>query len=475
MKNTYNNKIAYAILAAGEGTRMRSTLPKVLFDICGKTMIEYVLETVAQTDYAGKVYIIVGHKADIVKDAILKSSIDNKLKQRLIFVYQKQQLGTADAVKQLNKKLPRCVKYLVVLSGDVPLISPSTINKLISLHIEAKVDCTVASFITNEPTGYGRIVRDISKHFVEIVEEIDATDAQKLIKEVNAGVYVFSLPQLWSAISKVKPENKKGEYYLTDTLKYIKSKQAVQCGDAKEFKGVNSREELTEVIEYVRHKIINNLMRSGVTIMLPQTVYVDWNTKVGEDTQILQGCIIMNSQIGRSCVIGPNSYINFSNIGNNVTVTYSHIVSANIGDNCSIGPFSRIRPETTIADNVSIGNFVEIKKSEIKSGTKINHLSYIGDTTILNNVNIGAGTITCNYDGIRKHKTYIGKRVFIGSNVNLIAPINVGDNVVIAAGSTISKDVPANTFVIARTKEIHKPNHRIVKRLLMKHNGENDE
>lgn len=355
------------------------------------------------------------------------------------------------------------------------MITPPTINMLVTSHINNNVDCTVASFITDNPAGYGRIIRDISKQFVDIVEELDATDSQRLIKEVNAGVYVFSLPQLWSAISKVKPDNKKGEYYLTDTVRYFHSKQAVQCVDQKEFKGINKRDELIEVTEYVRQTIIRNLMCNGVTVLMPQTVYIDWNTKVEPDTKILQGCTIINSEIGRNCVIGPYSFIENSSLGNDVSVVYSHISSAVIGDRCSIGPFSRIRPETKLADNVSIGNFVELKKSVIHSGTKINHLSYIGDTTVLENVNIGAGTITCNYDGIKKHKTYIGKRVFIGSNVNLIAPINVGDNVVIAAGSTVTKDIPKNTFVIARAKEVQKPNHRIVKRLLAKHKGGQDE
>ncbi len=469
------NKTVCAILAAGEGTRMKSSLPKVLFDICGKTMIEHILETVSCSELFNKVYIIVGYKADLVKQKILNSPVGKRLKDKLVFVLQQNQLGTADAVKKLKKFIPKSINYLVVLSGDVPLITNTTLKKLVDNHIREKVDCTVASFVTDNPLGYGRILRDSLNQFIDIVEELDATESQKTVKEVNAGVYVFSLPQLWSAISKVKPNNKKSEYYLTDTVKYFRYKQAIQFADQNEFKGVNSRDELIEVVEIVRQRIIKNLMDNGVTILLPQTVYIDCNTKIAADTKILQGCTIINSEIGKNCVIGPYSFVDSSSIGNNVNIIYSHISSAKIGDNCSIGPFSRIRPETELKNNVSIGNFVELKKSIIYDGTKINHLSYVGDSTVLEDVNIGAGTITCNYDGIKKHKTYIGKRVFIGSNVNLIAPINVGDNVVIAAGSTVTKDIPANTFVIARAKEVQKPNHRIVKRLLAKHKGGQDE
>jgi len=456
--------ISCVILAAGQGTRMKSEIPKVLFDICGKTMIEHLLETVKELDF-NKIYIVVGHKADLVKQKILESSVGKKLKDKLVFVLQGKQLGSGHAVKVVEKHVSKSEKYLLVLSADVPLISKETLNKLITQHFSNSVECTVLSVILENPYGYGRIVRDISKKFVAIVEEVDATEQQKLIKEINAGIYVFSLPSLWQALKQIKPDNKKGEYYLTDTIKFFSSKQTVLCENINEVKGVNTKKDLVEVIEVVRKKILENLMLSGVIIVLPQTVYIDCNTKIEPDTKILQGCVITNSEIGKSCTIGPHSFISDSKIGNHTEIVYSYINFAEIGDKCSIGPFSRIRPQTKICDEVKIGNFVEVKKSKISSGVKINHLSYIGDAIIEENVNVGAGTITCNYDGIKKHKTYVGKNVFIGSNVNLVAPIKIGNNVVIGAGSTVTKDVPENTLVIARAQEVYKYNHRIIKKL----------
>jgi bifunctional UDP-N-acetylglucosamine pyrophosphorylase/glucosamine-1-phosphate N-acetyltransferase len=456
--------VSCVVLAAGEGTRMKSELPKVLFDICGKTMIEHLLGTIKEINFY-KIYIVVGYKSELVKQKILDSSIGKKLNKKIVFVNQEKQLGSGDAVKLVEKYVSKTEKCLVVLSADVPLVSKETLNELITQHWSNSVECTVLSVVLENPYGYGRIVRDISKKFVTIVEEVDATQQQKLIKEVNAGIYVFSLPNLWHALKQITPDNNKGEYYLTDVVKFLSSKQTVVCKNVNEVKGVNTKKDLAEVTEIVRKKILENLMLSGVTIVLPQTVYIDCNTKIEPDTKVLQGCVITNSQIGKNCVIGPYSFISDSKVGNDTEIVYSYINFSEIGNKCSIGPFSRIRPQTKLYDEVKIGNFVEIKKSEISSGTKINHLSYIGDAVIEDNVNVGAGTITCNYDGIKKHKTYVGKNVFIGSNVNLVAPIKIGSNVVIGAGSTVTKDVPKNTLVIARAQEVHKYNHEIIKKL----------
>ncbi len=459
MKNT-----SCVILAAGEGTRMKSDIPKVLFDICGKTMIEHLLETVKELDFY-RVYIVVGYKSELVQQKILQTTVSKKLKNKLIFVQQEKQLGSGDALKLVEKHVSKFEKYLVVLSADVPLVSKETLKELISQHCSNSVECSVLSVFLENPYGYGRILRDDTKKFISIIEEIDATEQQKLIKEVNTGIYVFSLPNLWNALKQVTPNNKKGEYYLTDVVKFFSSKQAVVCKNADEVKGVNTKKDLAEIIEILRKKILEDLMLSGVSIILPQTVYIDCKTKIQPQTKILQGCVIVGSEIGKNCVIGPYSFISNSEIGDDTEITYSYINQAKIGNKCSIGPFSRIRPSTELSDEVKIGNFVEIKKSKIGSGTKINHLSYVGDAEVEENVNIGAGAITCNFDGIRKHKTYIGKNVFIGSNVNLVAPIKIGNNVVIGAGSTVTKDVPKNTLVIARAQEVHKYNHRLIKKL----------
>jgi len=456
--------ISCVILAGGEGTRMKSEVPKVLLDICGKLMIEHLLQTVKELDFY-KVYVVVGYKSDLVKQKILQSSVGRRLKNKFVFVYQEKQLGSGHALKLVEKYVSKSEKYLVVLSADVPLVSKETLEELIKQHCSNSVECSVLSVFLENPYGYGRIVRDISKKFVAIVEEVDATQQQKLIKEVNTGIYIFSLPNLWPALKQITPDNNKGEYYLTDVVKFLSSKQTVVCKDINEVKGVNTKKDLAEVVEIVRKRVLENLMLSGVTIILPQTVYIDCNTKIEPETKVLQGCVIINSEIGRNCVIGPYSFISHSKVGNDTEIVYSYVDLADIGNKCSIGPFSRIRPQTKLYDEVKIGNFVEIKKSKINSGTKINHLSYIGDAVIEENVNIGAGTITCNYDGIKKHKTYISKNVFVGSNVNLVAPIKIGSNVVIGAGSTVTKNVPKNTLVIARAQEVHKYNHEIIKKL----------
>lgn len=473
MNKTY--KIGCVILAAGEGTRMKSSLPKVLFDVCGKTIIEHVIESVSKLDYLYRIYIVIGHKSEEVKQILISSHIYNKVKNKIIFVEQKKLLGSGDAVKQVQKHVDKNIKHLLVLSGDVPLISDSTLDELVNTHLTSGVDCTILSCIMDNPYGYGRIVRDLSKNVTEIVEEIDATEKQRSIKEVNAGIYVFKLPQLWQALAKIKPDNKKNEYYLTDTIKFVDTKNAVVCKNPHEVKGVNNRKDLYEITEIVRKKIIEQFMINGVSVIMPDTIFIDYYTEIGSDTTVLPGSIITKSKIGSNCKIGPYTILENVEVDSDTEIVYSYVQSANIGKNCKIGPLSRIRPQTKIFDNVSIGNFVEIKNSTIYNNTKINHLSYVGDAVVNEYVNIGAGSITCNFDGIKKHRTVIGKKVFIGSNVNLIAPINIGDNVVIAAGSTVTKDVPSNTFVIARAKEVHKINHRIVKRLFYSTSGEDDE
>ncbi len=458
-------KLSCAILAAGEGTRMKSDYPKVLFSICGKSIIDFVIDTVKRLNIE-KIYVVVGYRSDLVKQHILNSEfIDDKTKEKIIFVEQKHQLGSADALAKVKKFIDKNISHLLVLSGDVPLVSFDTLKNLLDTHINSDVECSVLSVMMENPYGYGRIIRDISKKFIDIVEETESTQEQKTIKEVNSGIYVFKLPILWSKLKKVNPNNKKNEYFLTDVVRFLSSKQTVLCKNSFEVKGINTRKDLSEIEGIVRKQILEMLMLEGVTIRMPESVYIDFKSKIESCVEILPGSIILNSYISKGCIIGPYSVIVNSFIKENTEVVYSHISDSKIGKGCKIGPFSRIRPKTNIEDNVRIGNFVEIKNSVIKTNTKVNHLSYIGDTTLSENVNIGAGTITCNFDGIKKHKTFVGRNVFVGSNVNLVAPIEIADNVVIAAGSTITKNIPSNTFVIARAQEIQKKNHRIVKKL----------
>jgi bifunctional UDP-N-acetylglucosamine pyrophosphorylase/glucosamine-1-phosphate N-acetyltransferase len=327
------------------------------------------------------------------------------------------------------------------------------------------VDSCVLSVEMPNPYSYGRIVRDSFGRFEKIVEEKDASEQEKSINEINSGIYVFKLPVLWQNLKKILPDNKKQEYYLTDVIKYSATKTTYNSKNYLELKGINTRADLAEVENIVREKLLYNLMLGGVSIYLPQTVYVDYFTKIGQDSIIYPNTILTRTVVKEGCVLGPCSVIENSFIDKGTKIIYSYVSNTRIGKNCRIGPYGRIRPETKILDNVTIGNFVEIKNSVLKRASKINHLSYIGDTELSEEVNIGAGTITCNYDGKKKHRTFIGKKSFIGSNSNLIAPLRIGNNVVVAAGSTISKDVPSHTLAIERSNEVHKKNHRIIREL----------
>ncbi len=456
--------VGCVILSAGKGERMYSETPKAVFPIFGKSMIEYILESVSSIDFR-KIYIVVGYKQEIVKQTILNLDIYPKVKNKIVFVVQKLQLGSGHALLQVEKFIDKKIDVLVVIPCDVPLIKPETIKGLLQQHKKENVECCVLTTVIHNPYGYGRIIKDSKGHLVEIVEENDANDIQKKIKEVNTGIYTFALPNLWNALKKIRADNKKNEYYLTDVIKFLSTKTTYLCENSIEVKGVNTRFDISEIENILRKKIVETLMLSGVSIEMPETVFIDSKSKIENDTIIHPYCILKNVLIKKYCEIGPYSFIENSTVDTGTKIVFSYVVNSKIGKNCKIGPFSRIRPETSIMDEVSIGNFVEVKKSLIHQGSKINHLTYIGDTEIGKRVNIGAGVITCNYDGIKKHKTFIGNECFIGSNVNLIAPIKIGKHVVIAAGSTVTKDVPDNTFVISRPEEIHKQNHRIVKRL----------
>ncbi|MBN1383612.1 MAG: bifunctional UDP-N-acetylglucosamine diphosphorylase/glucosamine-1-phosphate N-acetyltransferase GlmU [Elusimicrobia bacterium] len=445
MKNT-----VVLILAAGEGTRFKSEIPKVLHKILGKTLIDRVLEKVRNK--FKKIVVVIGHKAGTVKKAINDKDI--------IFIEQKKQLGSGHAVRCAEKILKNFDGNVFILYGDVPLLKSETIRGLLYAHKKAKAACTVLTCELKDPYGYGRIIRS-GRIVQSIVEEKDAASEIKKIKEINSGLYVFSSKKLFRALRQVKPDNAKKEYYLTDVISILRSRNenvyAYKIDNDSEIAGINNRYELAEAEGFLRKDILKELMYSGITIIDPATTYIDDSVVVEKDTIIMPLTIIKGrTKIKSKSVIGPFSYIEDCSIGKDVEIRASFVYGAEIGDGVKIGPFSHIRRETKISSKAKIGNFSEIKKSYIGKNTKVSHLSYIGDSYLGKNINVGAGTITCNYDGKLKHKTEIGDDTFIGSNTNLIAPIKIGKGVLIAAGSTVTDDIPAKTLAIARARQIVK-------------------
>ncbi|OGS43511.1 MAG: UDP-N-acetylglucosamine diphosphorylase/glucosamine-1-phosphate N-acetyltransferase [Elusimicrobia bacterium RIFOXYD2_FULL_34_15] len=465
MKNT-----VALILAAGEGTRFKSETPKVLHCVLGKTIIDRVLEKVR--DNFSKIIIVVGHKSELVK-----KSIENK---KVVFVEQKKRLGSGDAVKQAENILRDFNGDVLVLSGDVPLLKKDTIKNLISFHKREKAVGTILTSEFENPFGYGRIIRD-GDSVKSIIEEKDASAEERIITEINTGIYVFSSQELFKAIKKIKSNNAKKEYYLTDVISILNSENKKVCaykigtfdsamhrsvstlsevervGSSEEVMGINNRYELSIAEGILRKKVIKNLMLSGVTIVDPSTVYIEESVVIEKDTVIMPSTIIKGkTKIKSNCIIGPFSFIEESLIGRDVEIKASYVEGSEIADGAKIGPFAHLRKESKIASKVKIGNFTEIKKSYISENTKVSHLSYIGDSYLGKNVNIGAGTITCNYDGKLKHKTEIGDNAFIGSNTNFVAPVKIGKGALIAAGSTITEDVPDRALAIARARQVNK-------------------
>ncbi|NLI12827.1 bifunctional UDP-N-acetylglucosamine diphosphorylase/glucosamine-1-phosphate N-acetyltransferase GlmU [Pelotomaculum propionicicum] len=440
--------LATVILAAGKGTRMKSKLPKVLHKICGDTMISHVINAVAAAGVK-KTIVVVGHGAD---------RVTSEVAGRAQVALQEEQLGTAHALMQAAPYLSSFQGEILVLCGDTPLIEASTLLDLYHSHTEAGSDATVLTATVADPAGYGRVVRNDRGDLVKIVEQKDAAPEEKQIREINTGIYCFAAAGLFEALNRLAPNNAQGEYYLTDILEmYISEGRrvgAVRLDDPIEIMGINDRVQLAEAEKHMRGRILNELMLSGVTIIDPLSTFVDKQVRVGRDTVIYPFTFIEGDTIiGEDCVIGPNTRLINSVVGNGVSIQNSLVTESSMGDLCSIGPFAYLRPGTELARGVKVGNFSEIKKSTIGEGSKVPHLSYVGDATIGRNVNIGAGTITCNYDGHNKWPTRIGDGAFIGSNTNLVAPVNIGAGAVTGAGSTITKDVPAGALGVERAKQ----------------------
>ena len=444
--------LATVILAAGKGTRMKSELPKVLHKICGAAMIQHVLEAAREAG-SDRVVVVAGFGGDLVAKAIEGQGE---------VVFQHDQLGTAHALNQASVPLQDYQGDILVLCGDTPLLTSGTLKKLILAHQGGNASATVLTAVLDDPSGYGRVIRNIGGTVVKIVEHGDASPEELSVREINTGVYCFKSRGLFSALARLKPDNTQGEYYLPDLIgSYVEEGavvSAVSADDPAEIMGVNDRCQLAVAQAFMSFRINNRLMLSGVTMTEPRSVFIDAGVTIGRDTLIYPNTIIQGgTSIGEGCVIGPFTQIISASVGDHVTIRQSLIEGSEVGSNCVIGPFSYIRPGCILNSNVKVGDFVELKKVEIGSGSKVPHLSYVGDAVLGRNVNVGAGTITCNYDGEKKWTTVIEDNAFIGSNTNLVAPVRVGSGAVVGAGSTITRDVPDHALGVSRDTQKNIP------------------
>lgn len=439
------------ILAAGMGTRMKSKMPKVLHKVCGKPLSKWVIDA-SEAAGADKVCAVVGHKAETVKEV---------LGDVCEFALQAEQKGTGHAVMQAIDVIKNSKGEVVILNGDTPLITAETINKAIEYHKNNGNQATVITAILDDATGYGRIVRDNDGSVLKIVEQKDASEEEKKINEVNSGMYVFDAQSLVYALDKITPNNAQGEYYLTDTLEILlsagKKIGGYAISDNDEIRGINDRVQLNEAEKIMQKRINEYHMRNGVTMRNPESVYIEDGVEIGNDTEICQNVTIKSgTKIGSDCVIGSGSMLDGAVIHDGVDVLSSVILESEVDEGTHVGPFAYIRPNCHVGKEVKVGDFVELKNSNIDDGTKISHLTYIGDSDVGKRVNFGCGTVTCNYDGKKKYRTTIGDDCFVGCNTNFVSPINVGDGVYIAAGSTITEDIPENSLSIARARQVNK-------------------
>jgi len=448
--------VAAIILAAGLGKRMKSDTPKVLHPVAGRPMLFYPVQVIKNLGLK-KAIIIVGHKAEKVME-ILDSELRTP-NSELKFVKQEPQLGTGHAVLCAENVLKAWKGDILILSGDVPLITKQTILGLLDLHAKKKAAISFISTVIADPSGYGRVLRDENNSVKRIVEDKDSSIEEKAINEINTGIYCINAQFLFSGLKNIKRENAQGEYYLPDLIEMAaKAKQKVACLthiNPAEVMGINNRIELAQANGVMRERINNELMLSGASLIDPETTYIHYGVKIGKDTTIYPNVFLEgNTNIGKGCLIEQGCMIQNSHIGDGSKIKSNSVIeSSEIGGQVSIGPFARIRPDSTIGDGARIGNFVEVKKSRIGRGTKANHLSYLGDAIIGKDVNIGAGTITCNYDGVKKHQTIIEDGAFIGSDTQLIAPVKVGKNAYIGSGSTITKNVPPGSLALSRIEQ----------------------
>lgn len=439
------------ILAAGKGTRMKSKLYKVLHPVCGKPMVEHIMNRVEEIN-PNKVVTIVGHGADEVKA---------QLGTRSEYALQEEQLGTGHAVMQAADFLKGKKGTTLVISGDTPLLTSETLDQLFEYHKGKNASATILTAQADDPSGYGRILRDRVGIVDKIVEQKDASFEEAQIKEINTGTYCFDNELLFEALDNITTDNVQGEYYLTDIIEILKDNghtvAAYQTNDFDESIGVNDRIALSQANSIMRKRINRNHMRNGVSFIDPNTTYIDDGVKIGAETIIEPGVSLKgDTTIGENCVITQNSQIIDSSIEDNVTVKSSTIEESTVHVGADVGPYAHLRPKSEIKQQAHIGNFVEIKNAVIGEKTKVGHLTYVGDATLGKEINVGCGTVFVNYDGKNKHHTTVGDHSFIGSAVNLIGPVNIASNTCLAAGSTITDDVFENDMAIARARQVNK-------------------
>lgn len=447
-------EFAAIVMAAGKGTRMKSALCKVLHPVAGRSMILYVIDAVRACGLK-KIVLVVGHQAPDVMSRCSGPDIE--------FAVQEPQLGTGHAAAATAESFQGFSGDILILCGDVPLITPETLTTFQQFHLERSSRITVMTTHVDNPHGYGRIVRNERRELIGIVEEKDATESQKAINEVNTGIYIAEAKLLFSLLSRIKNHNAQGEYYLTDIITEAVNESITVHGfvleDGLEATGINTRAELARASAVIWDQTRRNLMESGVTLLEPSTAYVDSSVKIGPDSVVHPVVNISgNTSIGSNCTLESGVYILNSRIGDGVEILQgSRLNDAEVQDGATIGPMAHLRPGARIGKKARIGNFVEIKKSVIGDGSKASHLSYLGDSTIGEHVNIGCGTITCNYDGRAKHPTIIGDHCFIGSDVQFVAPVEIGEGSLIGAGSTITRNVPPRTLAVSRSKQKNYP------------------
>ena len=454
-------KISAIVLAAGLGTRLRSKTAKVLHPVAGRPMVWYAVSLAGQVADA-PVVVVIGHQAEWFR-AFLEQS-------RSAFgpcktVLQPRQLGTAHAVQQAKSVLMRkgraVSRHCLIVNGDTPLLTRETIRQLVARHEKTKSTLTMLTACLPDPKGYGRVVRGQNGRIVNVVEDRDASHAERAIREVNVGTYVVETPFLFQALAKIRPRNAQREYYLTDLIGLAVTRgcrvTGVCASDASECAGINSRQELAGAERVMRQRIRTRWLKKGVTMLDPETTFMDDGVTIGRDTVLYPGVTLEgNTKIGADCTIRSWSRVTNSVVGNGVTIEdHSLVDGAVIEDHAAVGPFARLRPGSLLRKNAKVGNFVEVKNTELGADSKANHLTYLGDASVGKRVNIGAGTITCNYDGYRKHRTMIEDAAFIGSGTQLIAPVTVKRGAVVGAGSTITRDVPSDAMAVSRSRQVN--------------------
>jgi bifunctional UDP-N-acetylglucosamine pyrophosphorylase / glucosamine-1-phosphate N-acetyltransferase len=446
--------IAVVILAAGRGTRMKSTLPKVVHPLGGRTLVERALDSV-ETLNPSRRLVIVGYGADQVKAALQhRSDVE--------FIEQTEQLGTGHAAQQVMPHLENFEGDLLILNGDVPLLRPETLAQLVAIHQQQQNAATLLTAQLPHPKGYGRVFCDDHNYLQAIIEDRDCTPEQRQNQRINAGVYCFRWSALRDVLPNLKADNDQKEYYLTDAVNFLSPVRAVDVADFQEISGINDRKQLAEAYQMLQARIKDDWMARGVTLMDPSSITIDDTVTLGSDTVIEpQTHLRGNTTIGSDCRIGPGTLVENGVIGDRVSILFSVIKDSTVASETTIGPYAHLRGQAAVGTDCRIGNFVELKNTRLGDRSNVTHLSYLGDTTTGTQVNIGAGTITANYDGVNKHKTVIGDRTKTGSNSVLVAPLTLGSDVTIAAGSTVTENVADDALVIARARQVVKPGWRL--------------